>query len=332
MDTSYFVDEFLTVTPGEPFRLLPFGVLVKNGKKRVITPEYAATFKLPHFRPPLKLGSHKEETPAGGHIVGLEVRDDGLYAVTELNDEGMNAVKRGSYRYHSPEIIWGSDMVENPTTGETNKNPLIWGAALLHTPHLGEAASFYTVELTKERIMSETTVTLPTSLYDRFMALFDRSQSPPPDPVTPATPAVPDEFTAQLQTLQAERDDYAARIATLEAEQTKHARVELFASQLQATPLAQNGDVHTLLANLPDEQAAMIVQEFKALSAQINESQLTGKIGNSHATNDNPVAAFDAAIKAKVAESKIEYAAALQIVAAQHPELYQAYQLAKGGK
>ena len=35
-------DDFLTISPGEPFRLFPFGTLVKGGKKRNITPEFAS--------------------------------------------------------------------------------------------------------------------------------------------------------------------------------------------------------------------------------------------------------------------------------------------------
>ena len=79
MDSFYVIDDFVNVRPGDPFRLLPFGTLIKGGKKRNITPELAAKFKLPHFKPPIKLGLHNYETPAGGHITGLFVGKDGLY-------------------------------------------------------------------------------------------------------------------------------------------------------------------------------------------------------------------------------------------------------------
>lgn len=324
MESSYFVDDFVTVSPGDPFRLLPFGTLIKNGKRREITPAYAATFRLPHFRPPLKLGSHKDETPAGGHIIGLEVRDDGLYAIPEMNEEGAAAVQRGAYRYHSPEIIWQEGAVENPQTGELNTSPLIWGAALLHTPHLGEQAAFYTVELNKESIMSDQTVTLPMGFFDKLMARLTGEPQPAATP-----PVIPDEFAVKLQAAEQAREDLAAKVATLEAEQTQRARVEKFASELKSTPLADAGDIHTLLSGLSDANAAAIVQQFKALSAQIDESKLTGKIGNSHATNDNPVQAFNSAIVAKMQEAKVDYNAAVQIVAAENPALYEAY---KGGK
>jgi len=68
MESLYLVEEYVALRPGDPFRLFPFGKLVKGGKEIEITPELARRFKLPHFKPPIKLGSHNEETPAGGHI------------------------------------------------------------------------------------------------------------------------------------------------------------------------------------------------------------------------------------------------------------------------
>ena len=62
--TEYAITELVTVRPGEPFRLLPFGRLVKGGRSWDITPEFARRFQLPHFKPPIKMGSHSDETPA----------------------------------------------------------------------------------------------------------------------------------------------------------------------------------------------------------------------------------------------------------------------------
>src|SRR3990167_6339981 len=121
------VDNYVNVPLGDAIRFLPFGTLVKNGKRREITPEYAARFRLPHFEPPMKLGSHKEETPAGGHIVGLEVRADGLYGLTTNTDKGAQAIAEGDYRYNSPEIIWEDCALENPNDGSMLAGPLIVG-------------------------------------------------------------------------------------------------------------------------------------------------------------------------------------------------------------
>src|SRR5574342_495432 len=95
METTLLIDDYVATRPGQPYRLFPFGKIVKNGKTREITPEFASQFKLPHFKPAIKLGSHEDTTPAGGHIIGLEVRDDGLYDVPELNEKGEQALADG---------------------------------------------------------------------------------------------------------------------------------------------------------------------------------------------------------------------------------------------
>src|SRR5512139_4007279 len=163
MDTTYLIDNYVTTNQGPAYRLFPFGVIYKNGKRREITPEYAAQFKLPHFRPAVKLGSHEDTTPAGGFIVALEVRDDGLYAVPEWNEKGETAMQDGAYRYHSPEVLWDDGAIENPADGSLITGPLILGDALLHMPHLGEATALYSIEpITEEQKMEN--VTVPASL------------------------------------------------------------------------------------------------------------------------------------------------------------------------
>ena len=91
--TEYAITELVAVRPGEPFRLLPFGRLVKGGRSWDITPEFARRFQLPHFKPPIKMGSHRDETPAVlrlrlaggavgrgniGAVVGVEFGEGGV--------------------------------------------------------------------------------------------------------------------------------------------------------------------------------------------------------------------------------------------------------------
>jgi hypothetical protein len=110
-NTTYLIDDYVATKTGTGYRLFPFGVIYKNGKRREITPEFASQFKLPHFKPPIKLGSHDDPTPAGGHIVALEVRADGLYAIPEWNEKGEISNTDGAYRYHSPEVIWNDGAI-----------------------------------------------------------------------------------------------------------------------------------------------------------------------------------------------------------------------------
>ena len=312
--SEYVITDFVTVAAGEPFRLLPFGQLVKNGRKREITREVAARFRLPHFRPPIKLGSHKDETPAGGHIVALEVRDDGLYAVPEYNDEGAAALARGAFRYHSPEIVWEGGL-EDPQTGDVQDGPLIIGDALLHTPHLGEAAALYTADITQgDKNMSGETVTVPVSWLDR---LFGRVPEEP-EPPAPVATVDADKLTA----VESERDDLAAKIARMESEAAQAERVQRFAAELAETSLADDDGLPALLAGLSDETAGELMRRFKSLAEQARVSALTANVGHEgQAPSGDPVMELDAAIKSVMAAEKMDYVQAMARVRATQPDL-----------
>lgn len=331
MSTEYVVTEFVTVAAGTPFRLLPFGTLVKNGRRREVTPELAARFQLPHFRPPIKLGSHADATPAGGHIVALEVRDDGLYAVPEFNSEGAAAMARGAYRYHSPEIVWDGGL-ENPLTGVMQTGPLIVGDALLHTPHLGEAAALYAADISQgENRMTSENVTMPASLLDRLLsALLGRQPdpaAPEPDTPPPAPASEPVALSAvvavdRFAALQAERDDLATQIAQMQAAAAAAARVDHFASELVGTSLAGDAELPALLAALPDAPATELTRRLKALAEQNRVAALTANVGHEGAAvTGDPTAQLDAAIRAKMTAEKVDYNTALVKVTAENPAL-----------
>lgn len=333
MDSLQVLDHLVAVKPGEPYRLLPFGTIVKNGKRHELTPEYAAKFRLPHFRPPVKLGSHDDTTPAGGHIIGLEVREDGLYAIPELNDNGTAALSQGHYRYHSPEILW-EGAFEDPTTGEAIQGPLIVGDALLHTPHLGERAALYSVsnhDLGASNMAENETVTAPVSFFER---LLGRHQEQPEQP-TPVTPE-PDKYQAEIDKFKAERDELAAKVEQMESAQAKAGRIADIATTLTnadrfgVTFSEGANEAAAILEGMTDAQRDWVLQQFAALAGQVKESNLVDEIGNSGKPgDDNPVQAFNAAVTAVSQERKIDYAAAAQVVATEQPELFAAYKGAK---
>src|SRR3990167_3433198 len=270
-------ESYVNVTPGEAVRLFPFGELKRGGVTRNITPALASRFRLPNFKPPIKLGSHADEAPAGGHIIGLEVRDDGVYALTETTPKGRLAFDEGDYRYHSPEVIWDEPM-EMPD-GSKVEPPIILGMALLHTPYLGDAAAIYTHK-EKELEMPEETVAVPRTLWDSVVSLFSQK---PPAPKSEEPSIKPEEFTA----LQKERDDYAAKIEAMEAERAKAElltaiRGEFATEEYGAafTSLVTGEDAETVidhLAGMPEKTRAWALQQLRALSAPIDESKLPGE-------------------------------------------------------
>lgn len=319
MASDYLLDEYVVTAPGSPYRLFPFGKIIKDGKVREITRELAAKFKLPHFKPAIKLGTHDEATPAGGHITALEVREDGLYAIPEYNEKGEEALTNGSYRYQSPEVIWEGGGLENPETGDIIEGPLIVGDALLHMPHLGEAAALYTVNPIEkqEHKMDEKEL----NLWERFTAAIERmsEREPAPAPEVEEEPGVdPEQFEAAVQ----ERDEYKAKFEALEAEGARKEKVEKFAAELPAGEIFSTEDFE-LLADLDTEQAEKVLDRFKALGAQISANdELTAEVGTSAAGEDDPRKALNAAIEAYAAEHKVDYIAASRALAAEKPELF----------
>jgi hypothetical protein len=316
-NTTYLIDEYVTTKAGQAYRLFPFGKIIKNGKTREITPDIASQFKLPHFKPAVKLGSHDDATPAGGHIVALEVRADGLYAIPEWNEKGEIALTDGAYRYHSPEVIWSDGAIEDPTSGAMINGPLIVGDALLHMPHLGEATALYSIEpTTTEEIPMSENVTIPQNMWDKFIApLFARE----PEVKEVVKTVEPEDYAAT----KIERDELKAKIEAQEAAGARKARVEKFTAELGETKA--DPALSDLLADLPDEKAEAIMRQFKALSEQINETVLTDERGAEGATAEDPKAAFNAAVLALSADKKISYNAAFEEVKQAQPDLFLAW-------
>lgn len=318
----YLVDQFVSVKAGEPYRLFPFGAIRKNGKTINITPELARNFKLPHFKPAIKLGSHDDATPAGGHIIGLEVRADGVYAIPEWNDNGTAAMVGGAYRYHSPEIIWEGEILDS-VTGLSISAPIIMGDALLHNPALGEAAAFYHVEKNGGTNMSEMT-TVPTTLLDRLFARFERDDQPPTSEPVPTPAANVDEFKVQIEQKEAEIAQYKAQVEQMQAAANAVERIAKFGTELAEAPaVAGDHELHAILARLPEEDAAKLVTKFKALSAQINESGLTGEAGaagDGQAVDETAVVTI---AQKYAAEHKVSFNAAISKLAVDRPELFE---------
>lgn len=321
MQHSVLFDEFVNVKAGEPYRLFPFGKIIKGGKVREITPEYAATIKLPHFKPAIKLGSHEDATPAGGHILDLEVRADGLYAIPEFNDKGTQALADGAFRYHSPEIIWEGGL-EDPTNGAMINAPLIVGDALLHTPHLGESAALYSVEViepTQENSMNEN-FTVPTSFWEKFIApLLEKKQEVKVETVEKVVE--PEDYSA----LKSKVQEYEAEKQRMQAEADKKARVEKFESELKDTKAADQSELSNIFADLPEDKAALLMKTVKALSEQIKESNITGEQGTpADGGVDDPKAIFNSTVLKIVEDEKIDYNTAFRKAQQTHTVLFNA--------
>lgn len=332
---TFIVSEFVQTTVGSPFRLFPFGKIVKNGNEHEITPDTAKLFKLPHFKPPIKLGSHDEPTPAGGHIVALLVKEDGLYAVPEWNEAGLKAMQDGAYRYHSPEVVWDEGAIEHPQSGALMQGPFIMGDALLHEPHLGEAAKLYSVTMHENdgekgvMKMSDETIQVPKTWFDGVVDFIKRDGPKEEEPM-PITET--DEYKAAVE----QRDNLQAELDQLKADEAQKGLLGSLTADLQDQEkfgmafieLETASEAADMLSGMSEDQREWVLRHFKAFIAQINESELTGEEGSDqeNTTSDDPAEAFDAAVRAISVEDKVDYNTALQKAIKDHPELYTAYQ------
>lgn len=327
-DKTYLLDSYVTEKPGDPFRLFQYKSIFKGGKKREITKE--TKFNFPQWSPQIKLGSHKDECPAGGSITSLDYRDDGIWANVELNEEGREAFEKGKWKFQSPEVIWEGG-VEDPDNGEIIEGPLIVGVALLHTPHLGNDAALYTYEQLEDNSMTELTevVEQNTTVMKKILSIFEK---PEPEPA-------PQPETEDYSAIEKERDDYAAELKTLKADKEKAELMTAIKGEFEKEEfgtayieLGKTEKAAEMLAEMSDEQRAWVIQEFGALSKQIDESKLTGELGE-----DDPVPlagtdAFSTAVTEHQKENKVEYMAAVQAVAKEKPELYASYLATVGGR
>jgi len=332
MEAQRVFDALVATKPGDPYRLLPFGQIKRanGGPAREFTPAMAAAFKLPHFQPPMKLGSHDDTTPAGGHIKALEVRADGLYAIPELTEKGAKAWADGDYKYHSPEIIWPGGGIEDATTGEFIPGPLIVGDALLHTPALGEATALYTSQVKQGEPMTAETVQVEKGVWDQLAALFGKQPDKP-------EPQIPDEYKAamkerdELKALQAKAEAdklHAETVTTLTAELKKPERFSAaYKDDKAATEAAEQ------LAAMPQPQRDWVMQQLAAMSKRIDYSKLTTEIGSGGTgVESDPRKAFAGAVEAKMKAAKVDYMSAYNLVKTEAPELFEAYAAFRPGK
>ena len=317
-------DSFVTLIPGKPIRLFPFGKLTRAGKIIEFTKELAAKMRLPGYKPAIKLGNHDDTTASGGYIEDLTVGEDGLYAVPSFTEKGIKAVEEGDYRYHSPEVIWDGQLEDVTQEGGFIAGPLITGLALLHDPALGAAAALYQVTpiSNKEQKMDTQVLEQIQEENKSFLAKLGDFFTAKKGEAIEA-----EKFVA----LQAERDDLAAKLETQDAERKQ---AELYAAVKAEFDTDEFGAAYKgmavsdedmkMMATMDEEHRAWANKKMRAMSKQIDESVLLAEKGKQG--DAKPVEgadAVDAKVKAFMAEKKItNYNEAVSALLKEQPDLY----------
>lgn len=159
-------------------------------------------------------------------------------------------------------------------------------------------------------------ITVPASLWDKFIApLFAKE----PEVKEVVKTVEPEDYAAT----KVERDELKAKIVEQEQAAERKARVEKFDADLKATKA--DPALSDLLADLPEEKAEAIMRQFKALSEQIKEPEITGEIGSENpGTAGDPKAEFNAAVLQTLKDNpKLDnYNAAFEVAKHSHPDLF----------
>lgn len=140
------------------YNVLPiskFVYVLPSGKKETIeiTKELCEkivdNFKqgIPHYQPPVNI-SHNDFAGSYGTVIDMEAKDDGLWILVELTEEGYELVKNGKFRYMSAEFT--ERYVEKKTGQEVG--PVFLGVALTNRPAHPEVAEIKLEEEAQEII------------------------------------------------------------------------------------------------------------------------------------------------------------------------------------
>lgn len=328
MQRQFLVDEYVNVSPGEAIRVFKFGNITKGGKVRKITPELARRFNLPHFKPPIKLGSHADATPAGGHLTRLEVREDGLYGHTEFTDKGLKSLADGDFRYQSPEVIWEEGALENPNGGDPITGPLIVGMAMLHTPHMGEQAAVYEIEKVEaephskgDNDMGDENVISLTAI-EKLKEVFSIAPADAPEPET----KVPEDYEAiklEAETLKAEKadrekaDKMSANLVAVRDEFSTKDFGEAYSS------IAEDKEGVAILAEMPEAHRKWVMVQLKKLSKQADPNLEKEKGADGAGDTELGVTVLNKKIEAYQAEKGVAYPEAWEAIRASDPELFE---------
>ena len=172
-------------------------------------------------------------------------------------------------------------------------------------------------------------VSVPKALWDKFMEFINVNK--PTEPPTPEPVKV--EETEAFKAAAKERDDFKAKLEAKEADDAKKALVANLTAQLQKkedygmvyVELKAADEAAGVLATMDETQREWVLRNFKALIAQIDESQLTGEEGRETAatTDEDHKARFNAIVLKMVNEGKGDYNQCFAIAKETEAELFQ---------
>ncbi len=149
-----FVEPF-AFSDGQPFRIMPMGEFQRGERKIAIVKtdleQMAANYATgkPRWKIPIYAGhptDKQPDPPSVGYVQKLEVRDDGLYAYPEYNDDGKVMIDKGQYRYNSPGVLWSKNGSTYADEQGKQHDNIVDHIALTNRPFFGQNTALFSAD------------------------------------------------------------------------------------------------------------------------------------------------------------------------------------------
>lgn len=168
--------------------------------------------------------------------------------------------------------------------------------------------------------MAEGMTTVPTPLFEQFMA-WVKSFGEPQEvkEAQTETGSPPDEYTAQIAEKEGRIEALEAEVAQMQEAQDLVGRIEHFTSEIGG----ESDEVYTLLAGLPEEDAAVLVTRFKALRAEVElRPEEDAGAGGADSEAMSPGERINAVVMEYAGENSVPYNVAFEAIRTEQPELF----------
>lgn len=265
--------------------------------------------------------------PAAGWVKSLEAKDNSIYAEVEWTDKAKSEIEQGLYKYFSP--TYGTKW-KNPITREKHDNVFL-GGALTNNPFL---RNINKVELQEDHMSMELVEEIrgllnlseEDNLLDAIKKLAEQPEPVAPEPIK----AEDDPKDSLIESLKAAGLDDAVKQLQEQNEQIQKlmlanklseaaSKVSNWSTAKNSLPAAVGEKVRDLLVKSPMELHDSIVEVFDEL---VKLGTISSEIGSVD-PNANKIVTFADMVDKYVVENKVDYMTALEVVAGQHPDLYE---------